>query len=201
MKNHPRETDLALLASNDCGLFETIRLRRHVRNCARCQSVLESFSGLRGAMNSALLAAELGAELGEGAWQGLAQEMRANIRLGLEAGACVRERGTERPVVSAWQPRLALAMASLLLLAGAGFWLREKPGAGVSTVTVVPAVASPLLASSDAGIEFRSGETSLMLLNRNGAPGNQTVSAQGEIRSRYIDGDTGAVTINNVYLQ
>lgn len=188
MKNHPRETDLALLASGDCGLFDAIRLRLHVRDCADCQAVVESFSRLRGAMSAELLSAELG--------QGLAQEMLANIRLGLEAGACVRGEGAERTAVSAWQPRLALAMASLLLLAGAGFWLREKPGAGVSTAAVVPIVAS-----SDAGIEFRSGENSLMLLNRNGAPGNQTVSAQGEIRSRYIDGDTGAVTINNVYLQ
>jgi hypothetical protein len=40
-----------------------------------------------------------------------------------------------------------------------------------------------------------------MLLNGNGAVADQTVNAQGEIRSRYIDGDTGAVTINNVYLQ
>ena len=193
MKNHPEETDLALLASGDCGLFDAIRQRLHVRNCADCQSVVESFSRLRGAMSAELLSAQLG--------HGLAQEMLANIRLGLEAGACVRGEGAERTVVSAWQPRLALAMASLLLLAGAGFWLQEKPGAGISTVAVVPVVASPVVASSDAGIEFRSGENSLMLLNRNGAPGNQTVSAQGEIRSRYIDGDTGAVTINNVYLQ
>jgi hypothetical protein len=35
-----------------------------------------------------------------------------------------------------------------------------------------------------------------MLLNHHGAVADQTVSAQGEIRARYID--AGAVTINNV---
>jgi hypothetical protein len=30
---------------------------------------------------------------------------------------------------------------------------------------------------------------------------SQTVSAGGEIRARYVDGDTGAVTINNVSLE
>ena len=192
MKSHPRETDLALLASTDCGFLTSLRLRRHLRNCAGCQSALESFAALRGAMGADRVPAELSAE----AWHELAREMRANIRLGVEAGECVREPGLAASVAPVWKTRFAFAMASLLLLAGAGFYLREIPRAGVSAVAVVP-----VLASSDAGIEFRSGETSLMLLNRNGARGDQTVSAQGEIRSRYIDGDTGAVTINNVYLQ
>jgi hypothetical protein len=41
----------------------------------------------------------------------------------------------------------------------------------------------------------------MMLLNRPGVVASQTVSAGGEIRARYVDGDTGAVTINNVSLE
>ena len=191
MKSHPRETELALLASGDCGAMENWLLRRHVRACGECRRTLESFAEQRDAMGSEVIPSEFSAEQ----WTRLAREMRANIRLGLEAGECVRQPWKLKVFSGHQVLRPALAMACLLLLAGAGFFLREARILPVATAVV------PVLASSDAGIEYRSGDTSLMLLNRNGAAVDQTVSAQGEIRSRYIDGDTGAVTINNVYLQ
>ena len=40
-----------------------------------------------------------------------------------------------------------------------------------------------------------------MLLNQEGSVVSHTVSAQGAIRARNIDGNTGSVTINNVYLE
>ena len=203
MKQHPQETELALAASGDGGVWAGFRLRRHLKGCTECQLAMESFTDLRGALS---------ADLARGPnWDERALEMRANIRLALEAGECVREPMYERGASVAaptWNPRFALALASLFLLAGAGIFLRETPTAPANSVVAATRVASPILASasailasSDAGIEFRSGETSVMLLNRNGVVADQTVSTLGEIRSRYIDGDTGAVTINNVYLQ
>jgi hypothetical protein len=41
----------------------------------------------------------------------------------------------------------------------------------------------------------------LIFLNHEGSRADQTVSAQGEIRARYVDGETGSVTITNVYLE
>ena len=197
MKQHPQETELALAASGDGGVWAGFRLRRHLNGCTECQLAMESFTDLRGALS---------ADLARGPnWDERALEMRANIRLALEAGECVREQSVHEQGASmaapTWNPRFALALASLFLLAGAGIFLRETPIAPVNSVVAATRVASPILASSDAGIEFRSGETSVMLLNRNGVVADQTVSTLGEIRSRYIDGDTGAVTINNVYLQ
>ena len=199
MKQHLKETELALAASGDGGVWAGFRLRRHLKSCTECQLAMESFTDLRGALS---------ADLARGPnWDERALEMRANIRLALEAGECVREQSMHEQGASiaapTWNPRFALALASLFLLAGAGIFLRETPTAPVNSVVAATRVASasPMLASSDAGIEFRSGETSVMLLNRNGVVADQTVSTLGEIRSRYIDGDTGAVTINNVYLQ
>ena len=206
MKQHLKETELALAASGDGGVWAGFRLRRHLKGCTECQLAMESFTDLRGALS---------ADLARGPnWDERALEMRANIRLALEAGECVREQSMHEQgsavAASTWNPRFALALASLFLLAGAGIFLRETPTAPVNSVVAATrgasaspmlASASAILASSDAGIEFRSGETSVMLLNRNGVVADQTVSTLGEIRSRYIDGDTGAVTINNVYLQ
>ncbi len=126
-------------------------------------------------------------------WNFLASDMRANIRLGLEAGACVR---TER-AFKRWNPRPVIAFASLLLLVAASELLRDarphRPAAAVAN--------TPVLQSTGLGVEILTDTNSLMLLNHHGNASNQTVSAQGDISSRYIDSDTGSVTINNVSLQ
>ena len=81
--NHPRENDLALLAGGEAGRFQRFPCwMRHVRTCADCQEddrygIPELRSGL----------ADM--ELPDLNWNFLAADMRANIRLGLEAGACV----------------------------------------------------------------------------------------------------------------
>jgi hypothetical protein len=142
-------------------------------------------------------------------WDALAADMRANIRLGLEAGACVREKRVRRRV----NPRLAVAFASLMVVVAASFLLRGShsliPSETTAARTVMPAYepgagtateASTLEANRD-GIALKTGPASMTLLGRQGSTLSQTASAEGEIRARYVDGNTGVVTINNVYLQ
>jgi hypothetical protein len=183
MSSHPNEMDLALLASGDVGRIQRFSLDRHLRNCSECSQKVEQFENLRA--NFIL------PEPADLSWNRLASEMRANIRLGLEAGECVRR----TPTSVAWGLGLAAAFAGVLVLASAGVFLRERPPVLQGSVGQAPVVQT-----TAAGIELRTGSTSLTLLNREGAVASQTVSAQGEVRSRSIDGETGAVTINNVYL-
>jgi hypothetical protein len=184
---HPRENDLALLAGGEAGRMRRFLLDRHVRTCADCQETVAEYRELRTVL--------AGVETPDLNWNFLAADMRANIRLGLEAGACVRTPAIFRR----WNLRPAIALASLLLLVVAGEFLRDarphRLAAGLDTAT-------PVLQSTGSGIEIRTGADSLTLLNHHGdAVVNQTVSAQGDIGARYIDGETGSVTINNVYLQ
>ncbi len=185
---HPAENDLALLASTpvggDIGRIRGFLMNRHVRACVECRRTIAEFQDLREQF------AEF--EPPDLDWAPLAAEMRANIRLGLEAGACVGG----RRVSWHWNPRLAVAFACLVALVGSGVFLKN------TRLHPLPAVdASATVQSSGSGIELRKGGDSLIFLNRPGVTANQTVSAQGEIRARYIDGETGAVTINNVYLE
>lgn len=179
MTRHPSEESLALLAGGECGAWSRLRVGRHVEQCEVCRGKVAEFTTLREEL----------ADFPEPEmnWNALAAEMRANIHLGLEAGECIRP----AKLSHGWNPRLALAFASLLFVAGAGFVMTPRAVAPVQTATV--------LESSPSGLEVRSRGGSLTLLNRRGAVADQTVSAQGEIRARYIDGD--AVTINNVYLE
>lgn len=183
--NHPRENDLALLAGGDAGRIKRFLLDRHVRACAGCRETIAEYRELR---------AEAGrAELPDLNWNFLAAEMRANIRLGLEAGECVRT----GQVFRRWNARPFLAFASLLLLIGAVELLRDARPHRPASVEA----ATQVLQSTRAGVEIRTDTKSLTLLNHHGNAANQTVSARGDIEARYIDSETGSVTINDVYLQ
>lgn len=182
MRAHPSEMQLALFAGGDCGAFSRFQVGRHVRNCAECSSEIGRFQGLRQEV-----AESLPPDLN---WERLSLEMRANIHVGLEAGECIRVMPEKRH----WNPRFTVAFASLLLLIGAGLAIRRSAPS-------LAKAAGPVIESTGAGLELRSGANSMTILNRNGSAAGQTVSSRGEIGARYIDGETGAVTITNVYLE
>jgi hypothetical protein len=186
--NHPPETDLALLAGGEAGRIRRFLLDRHVRTCAACQGTIAEYRDLRSEL------AEPG--LPDLNWNFLAAEMRANIRLGLEAGACVR---TTR-VLGGWNPKLGFALAGLALLIGSGYFLRDIQPLRNSNPAKAE-VATTVLRSTGSEVEIRTGARSLALLNHHGSAIDHTVSAQGDIGTRYIDSETGSVIINNVYLQ
>ena len=184
---HPDENGLALLAGGETGRIHRFFLEWHLRNCENCQDSLAEFHDLRGQL------AEVDAP--DVDWNFLAAEMRANIRLGLEAGACVRTAHASK----SWSPRLTVAFASLLLLVGASFFLTDSSLLRHSGN--VAEAATPVLQPTGSGIELRKGTDSFTFLDQQGVRTDQTVNAQGVIEARYINGDTGSVTINNVYLQ
>jgi hypothetical protein len=182
---HPSEADLALFAGGEASGLSRFFLNRHVRDCRACMDQVNRFELLR------LELREFHPPALD--WNRLAMEMRANIHVGLEAGECVRQASVGR---GGWNPKLAVALASLLMLIGAGFLLKS-PAPRVPQEAAKEAAA--VLESTGSGLELRHGGSSLTLLNHDGVAADQTVSAQGEIRARYVDG--GAVTINNVYLE
>jgi hypothetical protein len=187
--NHPRENNLALLAGGETGRIQRFVLDRHVRTCGACQDKIAEYRELRSEL------AEL--ELPDVNWNFLAADMRANIRLGLEAGACV---GSTQ-VLRRWNPRLGVAFAGLALLVVSGFFLRDMRPLHNQPRAAAAEAPTTVLRSTGSGVEIRTGTKSLALLNHHGNAANQTVSAQGDIEARYIDNETGSVTINNVYLQ
>jgi hypothetical protein len=179
MNTHPEEADLALLAGGECGRVSRFFLQRHVRTCRECTERVARFELLREDL------AQL--PVPDVDWRSLEVEMKANIRLGLAAGECVRLVSPRRP----WNPRLTVAFASLSFLVCAGL-IMHGPGKR-------QAETAPVLESTGAGLELRDGASSITLINRPGSTTDQTVSAQGEIRARNVQG--GSVTITNVSLE
>lgn len=186
---HPSEATLALHAGGDLGFFARCRTERHLGRCERCREEVAAFAATR----------EISTELGELPgiqWNRLAAEMKANIHLGLVAGECVRD--TKTPV-TAPSPlfagaRAVVAFASVLTLVVTGLVL-EHP----TPRAAVPVQEGVFVQTTVNGIQVRDGAEALSLLHARGTGDvTFTVGAQGSIRARYVDPDSGNVTINNV---
>jgi hypothetical protein len=186
---HPNQATLALHAGGDLGLIARWITERHLANCDRCRDDVGAFAGVRE------LLPELN-EIPDVPWNRLAAEMRANIRLGLAAGECVRTddtmalRGT--PLFTGI--RAAVAFASIVVLMVTGLALLHP--------TPVAAKEDGVGTMAD-GIQVREGGQALRLMHAGVLPQDVTYSAgaQGSMRARYVDPQTGYVTINNVYVQ
>jgi hypothetical protein len=183
---HPDRPTLALHTGGDLGLFARWRTRRHLSKCGDCRDQAAAFHALRAILP------EL-AETPELSWNRLAAEMKANIRLGLAAGECVRAGQMplrDTPLFT--RARAVVAFASVVVLLFAGMVL-EHPAPGVPKYdgVVVQATAN--------GIQVREGGQALRLLHSGAQNVQYSVGAQGSMRARYVDPETGYVTINNVY--
>jgi predicted anti-sigma-YlaC factor YlaD len=187
---HPSQAALALQAGGDLGFFARWRVERHLTHCESCREELEAFQVTRQILPDL-------AEIPEIPWNRLAAEMKANIRLGLEAGECVR--ASDPPLrETRWftGARAAVALASILVLLVTGAVLERPVPAPIPTAMDEGLVVQ---ATGD-GIQIRRGGQALRLMN----PSQKVLyspGAQGSMRARYVDPETGYVTINNVYAE
>ena len=203
---HPNQATLALHAGGDLGLWGRWITQRHLSKCGLCRDEAAAFAGVREILP------EL-AEIPEVPWNHLAAEMRANIRLGLAAGECVRagaasvlraevlqgdtfrgeggESVRETPLFSG--TRAALAFAGIVVMVATGLILTHpSPVAGKE---------GPLVQATENGIQIRAGGRAFRLMNVGAKTVTYSASADGSMGARYVDPETGYVTINNVYVQ
>jgi len=188
MNRHPSEANLALAAGGELSGWRRWRLARHLAGCVECQRAVTEFSALREEVRGM-------AEAPEVPWGALAAEMRANIRVGLEAGECVPEPPESHHGFSL---RAAVACASLVMLLAVGLLIeRPVPHAAEST----PGEA--VLETNGSGIQVREGSQAMMLLNASARDVRDVQYQAGgsAMGARYVNADTGQVTINNVYVQ
>jgi len=192
---HATETDLALYAGKDLDFWAQWRVARHVRGCAECGVKVKSYQDQRLQMQNAA------AELPPGVdWEKLSAEMNANIHLGLAAGACVAP--VVKPVEFAgWRPAAVLAGVVLIIAAA---WVANLQSSGnpgsVAKAPVQVQQQGVLLEASATGIEFNDHGRVLSLQHPKDT--DVTISMNlNTVRARYVDSQSGQVTINNVYVQ
>ncbi len=187
---HPNQAALALHAGGDLGLLARWRAGHHLAKCENCRRELAAFGAAREILPDL-------AAIPEVPWNRLAAEMKANIRLGLAAGECVRADDLRAPAAPLFAgARAAVAFASVIALVAAGLFL-ERPAPGPDAG---PFQGAEVRATAH-GIQVRGGGGALQFLNA-GVEANDvtyTPGAQGSMRARYVDSETGYVTVTNVY--
>jgi len=185
---HPTETDLALYAGGDLGWLRQWRMDLHVRRCSQCQQTSREYSELRQIRN---LPPELN-------WNRLAMEMKANIRLGLSAGECVGFRPAPKSIVSG--QRLVFTGAVLTVLVATGAWVgRSSFRPDLRQALFQRTMTGTVLEGSGSGIQVRGSRQTLRILNPTAMNVVYSVGAQGELRARSLDPETGNVAITHVY--
>jgi hypothetical protein len=185
---HPSQEVLALHAGGDLGWLARWKTARHLADCEQCTADIAEYSELREALP------ELN-QMPDVPWNRIAADMRANIRLGLAAGECVRSSDRpfrDTPLFSG--ARATVALASVLALMVTGLMLeRPAPRAAQSNEPMVQATAD--------GIQRRSGDQSFGLMHSGALKVTYTVGAQGTLGARYTDPETGNVTMTKVYVE
>ncbi|MBK9170384.1 MAG: hypothetical protein IPM24_23380 [Bryobacterales bacterium] len=187
MSRHPSEAQLALWAGGELNWVSRFRVGRHLKACDRCMALADEFTAAR---DQARELQSLPDGMSEAEWQRLAMDMEANIRLGLAAGACV---ALPAPHVRP-RRRLALAYAALAALAAVGIWSIHNP----APQELAPA---PSVSVVEDGIAVHAGSLTLGLLHEPGAEVEYSANAWGSVAARYVDADSGMVTIQNVALE
>jgi hypothetical protein len=210
---HPSESQLALFAGGDvAGLWERWRVRRHVSQCAACQSEVGSLRA--GSEQVRALTAELPKDLN---WNRLAEEMTGNIRVGLAAGEAIAR--FDKPAPShrlhlGWNAAMVLTCASMVFVAA--FWMSLPPQQAEHLMTALkrirtdrigklvqrPAAAQDdavVLEASSSSIEVKENGRAMSLMHPHSDGVTVSVSMRGSAGVRYVDADTGQVTTNKVY--
>ena len=190
---HPSQSTLALYAGKDLGWFAARRAERHVARCRECRQAVEAFAGLHDDLVGFVEVPAL-------SWSRLAAEMKANIRLGLAAGECVRGEQTAAsfsPFGILSSARTLTACASVMALVAAGLLLQRS----TPPLQTASAGEGAVLRTTPNGIELNQGGQTLSLLHVRSGDVTYSAGAQGSMRAGYVDSDTGNVTINNLYVQ
>jgi hypothetical protein len=209
---HPFETDLALYAGRDLAGWKRFATAWHVRSCADCRASVESFRDVQQQWSATV--DDLPEDI---EWDKLSAEMTANVHLGIAAGECVataRERAAAE-AKEVWNWHSAAIVAGLIVVFAAAWWLNMPPRTtqvfgNVWNKALHPALTvnpysledrGRIVAASFEGIESSENGNLVLGANMEEAPESVSVSLNGSASARYVNKDTGVVTIATVYGQ
>jgi hypothetical protein len=202
-RTHPQPQRLALYAGGDLPFWAGLRVARHVELCPGCAKFVSALrqagKDLRQqATNRTLTGFEAIAD-----WPGLEAEMSGNISVGLAAARCIRSKAKGRrwllgSLATAGFAGLLAFSWSLHIPAEESRALAAKLYRWVGSDAPLAGSGAVMRASPD-GIAVRTQGLTLTMRH----PRSAVVSVAGNsaIEARYVDEETGQVTISSVYAQ
>lgn len=202
-QGHPNAADLALFSHGDLPLKARWRVGRHIRRCPDCERQVLFFRSAQAELKHEASTETLTGFEAIADWPRLEREMTGNIGVGLAAARCIENVGRKRTIIY----RIAFALAlSGLFVAG---WVTHIPREQTDhlfaslhrlvTLDRQPRPTGTILRTTADGIAVGAQGATLTILH----PATAVVSLSGPsaVSARYVDDDTGEVTITKVYGQ
>jgi hypothetical protein len=199
---HPSMEMLSLYAGGDLPFALRFRTGRHVKECAACERQVLSLQSAKTELRREARAEVLTGFEAIADWHALETDMLGNIRVGVAAARCIEKVGRRRRIGA----RLAWVVGMAALFA-AGWMSRMPPEDTHRIITALrrvvgleqPAFNGTVVRSTPDGIAVRAQGATLTLLHPQSAV--VSMSSPASVTARYIDDDSGQVTITNVYGQ
>lgn len=199
---HPGVEILSLYSTGDLPFVLRFRTRRHVKQCAACNQEVLSFRSAKSELRREAQGEVLTGFEAITDWRALESDMLGNIRVGVAAAHCIENVGRSRRIGS----RLAWG-AGMMALFAAGWMSRIPPEDNhriISALRRVVGLEQPpfngtIVRSTPEGISVKAQGATLTILH----PQSAVISMSGpaSVTARYVDDDSGQVTITNVYGQ
>ena len=195
---HPSIDNLALYTGGELPWWPRWTIGRHVGACAQCQDEVALFRDT--AVSVRLETGEMPAGV---QWDRLAAEMRANVHLGIEASDAISAYGPKFDVgpVQGMSWRMAALTTGFVLLLSIGYWLNAAKKS--EQIAAIRAPEPIVLEASERGVGMSDGvkRMELQVPKTNHRAAVVTVSTIGSAGARYVDEETGQVTVNHVYVE
>lgn len=194
---HPSGPTLALYHSRDLPWQQRWSVKRHLAKCSGCAAEVGDFHCASAALKKDAH------EQSVNNWSVLEREMLGNIAVGVAAGRCIEKVGVRSSPLS----RAALIMAGLTAVFIAG-WFTHIPRAQnehlFNSLRAFVGLdhgrsSGPVVQTTPDGIAVRAQGATLTILH----PRSALVSLTGSsgVAARYVDAETGEVTVTSVYAQ
>ena len=199
---HPRLETLALYSTGDLPWRLRWRTGSHIKRCGDCEQQVLLFRSAtaelrREAERQTLTGFEAIAD-----WTRLEREMLGNVAVGVAAAQCIDKVGRTRALVS--RGAFAAALVALFIAGWATHIPREQTAHLTASLRNLiglerPQLPGTVLQTTPDGIAVRAQGATLTIMH----PRTAVVSLSGAsaVEARYVDEETGQVTITNVYGQ
>ncbi len=199
---HPSVEILGLYSTGDLPFLLRFRTGLHVRECAACEEQVLTFQSAKAELRREAQGEVLTGYEAIADWHTLEADMLGNIRVGVAASRCIENVGRRSRL--GFRLAWGTAMAALFM---AG-WMSRVPAEDSQRIVSalrravgleqIPFNGTVLRSTRD-GISVKAQGSTLTILH----PKSAVISMSGPsaVTARYVDDDSGQVTITNVYGQ
>jgi hypothetical protein len=188
---HPSLEDLASFAGGEVSWLRKHLVSRHLSRCPGCEAKVLEFQYDKASLWDAK------PDISDFEWMELEEQIRANVLVGLAAGAVVRPEPVH-DVRLGWRGAWAVGAVCILVVSG---WLMRDPRQMGSTILQALKGNSgnpAILATEGDAVGWTSNGNRILLVKPENSSAVLTVSGASAVQSSYVDEESNQITITQV---